>query len=278
MKNHNSEALQLKSLTGQVQGVSEPPNNPQRKSFFTQNNCCEHTPVTASASGTWVRAATAAGLNEWSHQHQLKNQAAVLPAHQVPVRECVGFLTSNHKSGSFPPISSQLLTGRRMADFGLQRLSERKILEHRLFTVLFLTSHLWLETQPSDIQTASMRRDPAKEEEIQWTRAQLPHPLTIMHSCSAALQSNMESGYSWPENSWKGLFNPASQTTFRPQPLSAKQWAIPAMNHPCGSSDLWLSNPSKIYLVVLYSDFSMFPTSPLPLNKTSIYQSSKKCL
>lgn len=166
MKNHNKpEALQLKSSTGLAQGVAQPPDKPQKKGIFTQNSCCEHPPITASASGTWVRAATGAGLNKQSHQHQLKNQAAVLPAQQVLTWLCEGTLTSNHKPGCLPTISSQLLTGRRAADFGLQHLSERKPRSTDSLSCCFIFNLTSGDrNRAPDVQTGNTRRDPAKEE------------------------------------------------------------------------------------------------------------------
>lgn len=53
MENYTKpEALQLKSLTGQVQGVAQPLNKPQGKGSFTQSSCCEHTTIMTPASGT----------------------------------------------------------------------------------------------------------------------------------------------------------------------------------------------------------------------------------
>jgi len=173
MKNHNKPAaLQLKGFTGQVQGVAQPPDKCQGKGFFAETSCWEHSPITASASGTRVRAAAGAGLSKRPHQHPLKNQAPVLPAHQVLTWPCEGLEVF---------ITNQALLLQHLHDY--QLAEEWQILDYPVFqnkspgaqtvhsSALFLISHLGLETQPSDIQTGSTRRDPAKEEEIEWTTA-----------------------------------------------------------------------------------------------------------
>lgn len=157
-------------MTGQAQGVAQPPNKPQGKGFFTPNSCCGHSPDTAPAQEQPPEEDSAAPV---------KSRLQRSCPHQILTWPWEGLALLTHKPGPFS--FSNIFTATDWHILGYSAFqNENPGAQTLQSAVLNLTSQV--RNTAHNIQTGSTRMDPAKEEEIQWITARcLLHLLLCTH-------------------------------------------------------------------------------------------------